>query len=150
LDKSILKKACSFCVYQERTQAEVRQRLAEWKVWGDDAEEIIAWLITENFVNEERFARVFAGSKFRVKHWGRRKIVFELKARKLSEYCIKMALTEIGEEEYKAKMEFLWKRKAVELKNEPNGLQKKQKMANYLIGKGFETEQVWASLKGTE
>ena len=49
--KDILVKAANFCAYQERTHAEVRERLQKWEVWGDDAEEIIAYLITENFLN---------------------------------------------------------------------------------------------------
>ena len=67
--RDILVKAANFCAYQERTHAEVRERLQKWEVWGDEAEEIIAYLIEDNFLNEERFAKIFAGSKFRVKQW---------------------------------------------------------------------------------
>ena len=65
LDTAALKKACNYCVYQERTHDEVRKKLREWKVFRDEAEEIIAWLIVENFINEERFAKAFAGGKCR-------------------------------------------------------------------------------------
>lgn len=58
----ILKKACSYCIYQERTQAEVREKLKSWGVSRERSEALIAWLITENFINESRYARQFAGA----------------------------------------------------------------------------------------
>ncbi len=145
MDKVILKKICSFCAYQERTQDEARKKLSEWKVFSDEAEEIIAWLIVENFINEERFAKIFAGGKFRIKNWGRKKIIFELKSRKLSPYCIQSGLLEISEEDYIETIDVLIKKKS-DSTNESNSLIKKQKIANYLIGKGYESELIWSRL----
>lgn len=147
MDKVVLKKICSFCTYQERTQDEVRKKLSEWKVFSEEAEEIIAWLILENFINEERFAKIFAGGKFRIKNWGKRKITFELKSRKLSPYCIQSALREISDEDYKEKIGVLIKKKSIGL-IESNCLIKKQKIANYLITKGYESELIWSHLNG--
>lgn len=146
MDTAILKKACSFCTYQERTQDEVRKRLALWKVFYDEAEEMIGWLIEENFINEERFAKAFAGGKFRVKNWGKRKIIFELKGRKLSTYCINSALKEINDDDYLATLKMLILKKTKELKTENNKIIKNQKVANYIIGKGFESELVWGQI----
>ena len=141
--KDILVKAANFCAYQDRTQAEVRERLQKWEVWGDEAEEIITYLIEENFLNEERFAKIFAGSKFRVKHWGRQKIRYELKARKLSEYCIKVGLAEIEDEDYIKTLEMILEKKKHELRTEKQPLVLKQKLSRYALGKGFENELVW-------
>lgn len=141
--KDILVKAANFCAYQERTHAEVRERLQKWEVWGDDAEEIITYLITDNFLNEERFAKIFAGSKFRVKQWGRQKIKYELKARKLSEYCIKVGLAEIEDDDYIETLKTILDKKKHELRTEKQSLILKQKLARYAIGKGFESALVW-------
>ncbi|MEZ4903139.1 MAG: hypothetical protein R2822_15970 [Spirosomataceae bacterium] len=59
--KQILVKAASFCAYQERTAKEVRQRLHDWGIAEEEMEEIIQALLTQNYLNEERFARAFAG-----------------------------------------------------------------------------------------
>ena len=99
--KDALQKAASFCAYQERTQQEVRDRLKEWSVWGDDAEEVIAELITQNYLNEERFAKSFAGGKFRVKGWGKRKIQQHLKQRGISGYNLDQAMKEIEPNDYR-------------------------------------------------
>ena len=101
-DEALLKMQ-HYCAYQERCQDEVRSKLIEYGVYGDALENIIADLIADNYLNEERFARAFAGGKFRIKHWGRIKIVQELKARKISDYSVRKALeSEINDEDYRA------------------------------------------------
>ncbi|WP_337041825.1 regulatory protein RecX [Emticicia sp. 17c] len=143
LRKDILVKAANYCAYQERTQAEVREKLQNWGVYGDDAEEIIVYLIEENYLNEGRFARIFAGSKFRVKRWGRQKIRHELKARHLSEHAIREAMQEIEDDDYLDTLRTLLEKKKHELRTEKQPLILKQKLARYAIGKGFESELVW-------
>lgn len=150
MDTVILKKAANFCVYQERTQDEVRKRLRDWKVFGEEAEEIIVWLITENYINEERFAKAFAGGKFRVKKWGKLKIEAELKARKISKYNLASALKEIPSSDYLDTLETLIIKKSDEIKLEPNFLKRKQKIFNYLISKGFESNLVLEVMKKIE
>lgn len=147
MDRKIFIKACNFCVYQERTQDEVKKRLSEWKVFGDEADEIIAELIGENFINEERFAKQYAGGKFRVKKWGKRKIRFELKARKISEYSIKAGLSEIDDEDYYETLKELIVKKNSELFKETNLAQKQLKISKYLIGKGYESNLIWDAIK---
>lgn len=146
MKRDILIKAANFCAYQERTHAEVRERLEKWGVWGDEAEEMIAYLIEENFLNEERFAKIFAGSKFRVKQWGRIKIRYELKARKLSEYCIKVGMQEIDDEDYIDTLRVLLQKKKQELRGEKQTPILKQKLARFAIGKGFEPDLVWDAI----
>lgn len=141
--KDVLLKAANFCAYQERTQAEVRERLQKWGVEGDEANEIIVYLIEDNYLNEGRFARIFAGSKFRVKNWGRQKILYELKARKLSEHSIREALAEIDDDDYIEKLKALIEKKKHELRTEKQPLVLKQKLARYAISKGFEGDLVW-------
>ncbi len=95
----------AYCAYQDRCHSEVRTKLLGLKIYGDDLEDIITELIKENFLNEERFARSYARGKFRIKNWGKRRIIQELKKRRISDYCIKKALTEIDEDEYTAAAE---------------------------------------------
>lgn len=147
MDRPIFLKAASYCAYQERTQDEVRQRLKDWNVWGDEAEEIISELIQENFLNEERFAKTFAGSKFRVKKWGRRKIMFELKKRKLSDYCIKAGMSEIDDEDYYETLKTLIEKKKHDYRGEENEYKLNQKIAQFAVGKGYENTLIWEILR---
>ena len=146
MNREVLVKAANFCAYQERTQQEVRKRLLELEVVGDEAEEIIVWLIENNYLNEERFARIFAGSKFRQKRWGRLKIRQELKMRGVSEYCLKAGMSEIDDEDYLQTLTDLLEKKAKEIK-ESNPLKRKQKLLSYALSKGFESDLVFDLMK---
>lgn len=137
-----LKKACSFCIYQERTQQEVREKLKSWRVPAPETEEIIAWLISENFINESRYARQFAGGKFRIKKWGRRKITYELKSKGVSPNVILEALAEIDEEEYIQTLKGLASAKAATLTEEAHSLTVQKKISAYLLMKGYEPNLV--------
>ena len=139
--KQALIKAESYCAYQERCQQEVRDKLYSWGVHEIQVENVIADLIASNFINEERFAKAYAGGKFRIKKWGRVKISIELKRRKISTYCIKKGLAEIEEEEY---IKTLQKVAEVKIKatKERDSKKKKYKVMNYLLSRGFENDLV--------
>ena len=132
-----LQKLKHYCAYQERSHAEVKDKLYGLGVWRKDQDEIIATLIEENYLNEERFAIAFAGGRFRIKHWGRVKIKYELKQKQVSEYCIKKALKQIEEEEYLRVLTKLAKEKYLSLKGEQY-LVRKKKLTDYLLAKGYE------------
>ncbi|NJN27892.1 MAG: regulatory protein RecX [Cyclobacteriaceae bacterium] len=137
-------KAGHFCAYQERSQQEVRDKLYLLGLYSDEVELVLSELITENYVNEERFARSFASGKFRIKQWGRRKIAYALKQRHISTYCISRAMQEIPQDEYLQTIELLIAKKARSLTGDQLSI--KRKVANYLISKGFEGELVWDML----
>ena len=140
--KIALHKIQRYCAYQERCHQEVRDKLYSFGLRKNEVENIIATLIQDNFINEERFAILYAGGKFRVKNWGKRKIEYELKGRKISVYCIKKALNSIDEQEYQDVIIKLIKKKNSVLKKDETFI-KKHKVAQYVIHKGFETELVW-------
>ncbi len=141
----VLIKAANYCAYQERCHQEVIAKLAELGVYGMDADVMLLKLIEDNYVNEERFAKAFAGGKFRVKQWGRFRIKRELKMRGISDYCIQEALKEIDETDY---MNTLKKGVAAKYKSVKaiNDLQRKHKTAQYLLTRGFESELIWKCL----
>ena len=143
--KSLFIKLSSFCAYQERTQQEVRGKLYELGADKDLTEELIADLITENFINEERFAKTFAGGNFRLKKWGRNRIVKELENKEITSYCIRKGLEEINEKEYLKTLKELLNKKNSEEKEE-NPYKRKHKLSLYAIRKGYEPELVWEIL----
>ncbi len=135
-------KITAFCAYQERTQDEVRKKLVTYGLTEDEVDHLIVRLLQENYVHEERFAKTFAGGKFRLKKWGRIKIKAELKARGLSSYCVQQGLNEIDPDEYWTTLLELAERKNA-LEKEPNTLLRKQKVARFLMGKGYEQDLIW-------
>lgn len=141
-----LSKLQRYCAYQDRCHQEVRSKLLDLGIYGDDLEEIMADLIADNFLNEERFARSFARGKFRMKQWGRIRIVRELKKRKVSEYCIRQALSEIDDADYEKALREVLEKKAG-TGNESDTFKLRGKVAAYAIRRGFEPERVWEVVK---
>jgi regulatory protein len=141
-----LSKAEKFCAYQERSHKEVREKLYTYGLYKKDVEDILTQLITTGFLNEERFAKAFAGGKFRMKKWGRRKIENELKRKYISKKCIQIGLKEIVESDYRNALSDLIIKKNKTI-TESNPFKKRNKLAAYVIGKGYEPELVWNCLK---
>ena len=131
-----------YCAYQERCHAEVRDKLYSFGLHKNEVEEIISTLITENYLNEERFAIHFAGGKFRMKQWGKIKIKQSLKFKQVSDYCIRKALKEIDSIEYQNTFHKLVEQKLKALKSEKNIFIKKRKLQDFLLQKGFESEMI--------
>lgn len=137
-----------YCAYQERTHQEVKQKAAGYGLSWTQANEMTAKLIEEGFLNEERFARAFAGGRFRTKGWGRKKIERELKKRRLSEYSIKNAIREeIPQDDYEKTLMKLLEKKWNSLKAASDtALTKQAKVKQYLISRGFEHDLVSRSM----
>lgn len=141
-----LQKARYYCAYQERSHSEVKEKLYALGLHKQQVDEALAQLIEEDYLNEERFAKQFAGGKFRMKEWGRVKIKYELKKKQVSEYCIKKGLKEIDEDDYLVIMAKLAEEKWNTLKGEKNVFIKLRKTQDYLLQKGFETDLVRETL----
>ncbi len=141
-----LGKIQKYCAYQERSHQEVKYKLYSYGLNTDEVDEIISRLITDNFVNEERFAKAFAGGKFRIKKWGRNKIEHELESLGLTKNCISSGLKEIDPSDYKKTLQTLLKKKANEV-SEENLYAKRNKIARFAISKGYEPELVWEMVK---
>jgi len=141
-----LAKIYNFCAYQERSHPEVKKRLFDYGLHTDEVDQILSRLITEGFVNEERFAKAFAGGKFRMKKWGRIKIENELSALGLSQNCINRGMKEIVDEDYTKTLQQVLEKKNM-LSSEPDLFKKRNKLAQYAIGRGYEPDLVWRLIK---
>ncbi|MFZ6012860.1 MAG: regulatory protein RecX [Bacteroidota bacterium] len=135
-----------YCAYQERCHQEVRQKLFEYGLYSSQVDEILTQLITDGFLNEERFAKAFAGGKFRIKKWGRIKITHELEARNVSKNCIKIGLREIDDADYEDTLKAVLQKKLATIDAE-NVFVVRDKLSHYAIQKGYESEMVWRFIK---
>ena len=143
-----LPKAKYYCAYQERCHSEVKEKLYGFGLNKKEVDELLSQLIEENYLSEERFAIHFAGGKFRMKHWGRVKIKYELRKKQVSDYCIKKALTSLDDDEYIRILQKLFDEKLRTLKSEKNIFIKKRKLQDHLLQKGFETDLVRGLIAG--
>ncbi len=138
----------SWCAYQERCQKDVRDKLYELGMWTEAVENIIARLIEDNFLNEERFSVAYARGKFVIKKWGRIKIKQELKQKRVGDYCLKKALQQIDETEYLETLKKILDAKRKLIK-EKSPIKLNYKLMNYALSKGYEKDIVFDILNQT-
>ncbi|WP_028888383.1 regulatory protein RecX [Tenacibaculum ovolyticum] len=145
----IKRKIEHYCAYQDRCHKEVENKIKEYSLIPEAREMILLSLMKDNFLNEERFSKSFARGKFRIKKWGKQRIVRELKFRNISAYNIKTALKEINEQEYITTLYELVAKKD-KLVREENVFKRKKKIADYLLYRGFESNLVYEAINAIQ
>ncbi len=144
-----LQKAEKYCVYQERAQQEVRDKLYTLGLHQRDVENIISELISNNFLNEERFANAYALGKFRQKGWGKIKIKQALKLKRVPDVLIKKALLQIDLDDYLLKLKGILEKKAA-LSKEKDAYKRSYQLKQYAFGKGYEGDLAAEVLKAND
>ena len=139
------KKLEQYCAYQERCHKEVADKLKELGMIPAAMDTIISQLIQDNYLNETRFAQSFARGKFRIKKWGKNRIVRELKLRYISDYNIKMGMKEISDTDYESTFYQLFEKRKLEVAQLSKPQQKK-KILSYLSYRGWEHPRIYNAL----
>ncbi|SFQ51073.1 regulatory protein RecX [Parafilimonas terrae] len=145
--QSALEKAKHYCAYQERCHSEARDKLYSLGLHRNEVEQLLTQLIEENYLNEERFAIAYAGGKFRIKQWGKEKIKYALRQKRISDYCIRKALSSIPNTDYNKTFNTVAGKKLATLKSEKNIFIKKRKIKDFLQQRGFELKLINDYLK---
>lgn len=131
-----------FCIYQDRCHQEIEKKLAEMHMIPEACEVVILHLMENDFINEERFSKSFARGKFRIKKWGKQRIIRELRMREISAHNIETALKEIDNDEYFRTLYEIAERRFAGI-NESNSLKKKKKLIDFLMRKGYENNLIF-------
>jgi regulatory protein len=139
------KKMEYYCVYQDRCHQEVERKMTEYQLIPEAKEKILLHLMQHNFLNEERFSRSFARGKFRIKNWGKQRIVRELKNKNISNYNIKSALKEINEDEYLQTIYRITENRNNSI-TEKNIYKRKKKLQDFLLRKGYEYDLIFKTV----
>lgn len=147
--KEAIQKIEHYCAYQERCHEEVVSKLWTMKLNSSEIDEIVVHLIEQNFLNESRFACSFARGKHRIKHWGKIRIINELKMRHINQTLINLALKEITTEEYLETFNALAERHWESI-TEKNDLKKRKKFCDYMLRRGFESNLIYEKVKELE
>ena len=138
-----------YCSYQDRCHKEVEEKLYSFRLSTSEKEQLLIYLIENNFINEERFAQSFVRGKHNYKFWGKNRIVNELKFRNISSRIIETALKEIPEATYLENFHALAE-KNWEIIKEPKGQKRNKKFVDFLLRKGYETSLIYEKLKELE
>lgn len=136
-----------FCAYQERSEYEVRVKLAKRGASNADINTVLSQLIAQNFLNQSRFALAYAQGKSSIKRWGPQKIKAGLMAHRVNPALINEALNSISGEDQVAQLNQWFKKKEASLADEPNGPKKEAKIIRFLLSKGFPLAMVLEAVK---
>ena len=142
----VLDKMAKYCAYQERCVKDVTDKLRSFDITQEAKDTIMAYLLDNRFVDNERFTRSFVRGKVNQSGWGVNKIRFHLMQKGIDKDMIEEALGQTDEEVYRQRLIDILKAKSKSVKAE-NDFEKKRKLAAYAMQKGFEGSLVWEVLK---
>ncbi len=138
----------AYCAYQERCEMEVLKRLKKMEIYGEQADVIVADLISNNFLNEERFAEAFVSGKIKIKRWGKIKIKQHLKQKQISNYSINKAIDLIDDDLYLSNLNYLINKKIKDLKLKSKiSWENKAKIQRFLQSKGYENNLIFEAIE---
>ncbi len=141
-----MKRAASFCAESERNVAEVERKLRKWGVDDDDIDSIIDRLKSDDFLNEERYCKAYINDRFKLNHWGKVKIRYELGKRDVDRQYIDAALADIDDDEYIEVLKEVVEAKRRTLKD-TDTYSASAKILRYALTRGFESDIVSKVIK---
>jgi len=144
--KNLIEQLKSYCAIQERCSNDIVTKMKSWRITNKNQNKILEILIQEDFINDKRYSKSFCRGKFRIKKWGKIKIVNELKRKNINPTTIISSLNEISDMDYSKELDTQFNKKKQSITT-LNYYEKKKKIANYLIGKGYESNLVWEKLR---
>jgi regulatory protein len=147
--KNALLRAAGLCSRQEQCTSHIRDKLREWNVDDEIADKVIRSLKSEHYLDDQRFAGFYVKDKFKFNKWGKTKISFMLRQKKINQELIDLALAQLDEGNYFDTCRELIRSKAISLK-ETNQFTRKGKLFRYAAGKGFETDLIYKALNEVE
>ena len=144
--KILIEQLKNYCAIQERCSTDILTKMKSWRITNKNQNKILEILIQEDFINDKRYSKSFCRGKFRIKKWGKIKIVNELKRKNINPTTIISSLNEISDMDYSKELDTQFNKKKQSITT-LNYYEKKKKIANYLIGKGYESNLVWEKLR---
>jgi regulatory protein len=137
----LLNKAATYASRCEHCESEVKEKLLAWGGSNEEVDEIIAYLIEERYVDNQRYANSYTKDKFRFNHWGKYKISMMLRSKDIGNEIIEEALGQIDDEEYLEKLQQILRDKLRSLKYSSE-YEKKGKLFKFAQSRGFESSAI--------
>ena len=124
------------CARAEHCQHELLEKMRRWEMSDESQARVMERLVSERYVDDERYARAFVRDKIRYNKWGRRKVEQALWMKHIDDDIRERVLGEVGDEEYLAVLRPLLKQKRKSTKAATD-YELNQKLAKFALGRGF-------------
>jgi len=142
-NQQALERAMALCSRSEKCRSEIDNKLIAWGISsGSDREKIINRLVSDNFLNERRYATNYANDKYRFNRWGKVKIRMMLKTKVIPEEIIEEALSGISDQDYTDRLreELKARKRTIKSKNQ---FDMKGRLFRYAASKGYEYDLIY-------
>ena len=132
-----LNRAAALCARSEQSSGDIREKLLQWGLDGDDADRVLQQLVGQEFIDDKRYARAFVKDRFDFNGWGRIKIAHQLRIKGINSDDIDEAMSVIDDERYKERLTALLRAKWRDVKDrEPRAAW--AAMMRFAASRGFE------------
>lgn len=147
--RSALGRAMALCAKSEQCSSDIRSKLESWGLGSSESISVINTLISENFINDERYAGSFVRDKFRHNKWGKVKIASHLRLKNIEPEVIVSALSLLDDDQYRQMITDTLNshRKFIKAKN---AYDLKGKLLRFGLSKGFESQIIYDILNETD
>ena len=145
-EQAYVSKAEQYCATNEQCRSAVRDKL---RTWGADmglTERIVEYLVDNDFINEERYCRIYCDSKINLQKWGRIKIAYQLRSKRIENKIIDQTLKNIDEQTYTETLHNLAVNKASSIK-EDDPVKLRNKLVTFLSSHGFTPDEIHNALQ---
>ena len=126
----------ALCANAEHCQHEMLEKMRKWELPETIQARVMARLVKERYVDDERYARAFVKDKIRYNKWGRRKVQQALWLKHIDNEIQQTVLDEVSDEEYLKVLKPLLKQKSRSIKAE-NDYERNRKLVRFALGRGF-------------
>lgn len=140
-EQEAYQKLSALCALGEHCCHELQQKMRRWELPESVQERILSRLVKERFVDEERFAHAFVRDKFRYNHWGKMRILQELKLRHIATKHIENALKEIEDEDNLSTLKAIIQKKRPSVKGK-TPYEIRAKLIRFALGRGFAMDDI--------
>ncbi len=140
-DTEALARLQHLCSKSEKCRQDVRDKLKQWAYQGD-FETIVDRLSDEKFVDDTRFSESYVRDKIRFSAWGKNKIRYHLRGKRISDETIEMALNSISEDDYRSIVQKELEKKTKSIK-EQDPIKTKQKLLAFAAQRGYEADLIY-------
>ena len=124
------------CARSEHCQYEMLEKMRKWGMTAEAQARVMQRLVSERYVDDERFARAFVRDKIQYNKWGRRKVEQVLWMKRIDDDIRKRVLDEVEDDEYISILRPLLKQKRRSTKAQ-SGYELNQKLVKFALSRGF-------------
>lgn len=149
--QAMLDRARRYCAMAEQCESNVRQKLIGWGASTADIDSIIDRLRDENYLDDERYARAYCESKILHQHWGRQKVLYQLRLKHLPRAAVAVGMAAVSDDDYLAVLADVAGKKLQELRRSVDDTAAlRQKLTAFLLSRGFLISEINQIITNTQ